>query len=160
MAFASSTGSGKTLAYLLPTMQRLREQEARLHAPQPRVQLVVGTANRLLALLGRARSDAGSARGDRLCKYRLGDVVKGAIPKHSGAKIYGRTARDYPESLAARYLREAGGRHGAHSASNALSLRRSTGADHRANFTFASQVAARRTSSQSSSRYAYHQSAE
>ena len=30
-----------------------REQEARLHAPQPRVQLVVGTANRLLALLGR-----------------------------------------------------------------------------------------------------------
>ena len=67
----------------------------------------------LLALrLGAAAGDAGSARGDRLCKYRLGDVVKGAIPKHSGAKIYGRTARDYPESLAARYLREAGGRHG------------------------------------------------
>ena len=33
-----------------------REQEARLHAPQPRVQLVVGTANRLLALLGRPRA--------------------------------------------------------------------------------------------------------
>ena len=33
-----------------------REQEARLHAPQPRVQLVVGTARRLLALLGRPRA--------------------------------------------------------------------------------------------------------
>ena len=55
----------------------------------------------------------------------------------------------------AQNFEEAGGRHGAHSASNALSLRRSTGADHLANFTFSSQVVALSTLSQSSSRYAY-----